>query len=394
MTRKRAPSLFGMIRSTHANNPDGCAQRLHRQRGRHGGRGGATRIVAANPTTGEYRRVVKSPVHTLMKVETHNHPTAIAPFPARRPAAAARFATRAPPGCGARPKAGLTGFSVSHLRPARQMRQPWENGRSASPPHRIGAPRSCSKGRSAAHLSTMSSAARTYSRLLSDFRKHRRTRADRSLGISQADHDRRRCRQHSRGRRPQGLEVPAGALLVVLGGPAMLIGLGGGAASSMGSGTSTEDLDFASVQRGNPEMQRRAQQVIDACWSAGMTGGENPLVIIHDVGAGGLSNALPEVMSIIVRAARKSDLRKVPNAEPGMSPLEIWCNEAQERYVLAIMPASLEWFEATCRRERCPYAVLGELDDDSVICALSIRCSAIRRSTCHSIFCSVSRRRL
>ena len=149
--------------------------------------------------------------------------------------------------------------------------------------------------------------------------------------------------------------VSVGAPLVVLGGPAMLIGLGGGAASSLGSGASHEDLDFASVQRGNPEMQRRAQEVIDACWALGA---ENPIELIHDVGAGGLANAVPEAVAHSARGAR-IDLRAVPSAEPGMSPLEIWCNEAQERYVLALKPSALAVFDAMARRERCPYAVIG-----------------------------------
>ncbi len=158
-------------------------------------------------------------------------------------------------------------------------------------------------------------------------------------------------------------EVPTGSLLIVLGGPAMLIGLGGSAASSVGSGSSTEDLDFASVQRGNPEMQRRAQQVIDSCIAVGQTTGRsNPIAIIHDVGAGGLSNAIPELVDHSSRGARL-ELREVPSLEPGMSPLEIWCNEAQERYVLAIAPEDRDWFDAVCTRERCPYAILGEIDD-------------------------------
>ena len=154
-----------------------------------------------------------------------------------------------------------------------------------------------------------------------------------------------------------------GALLIVLGGPAMLIGLGGGAASSVGSGTSAADLDFASVQRGNPEIERRAQQVIEACRArAALDGVANPMLMLHDVGAGGLSNAVPELVDHSHRGAT-IELREIPNAEPGMSPLEIWCNEAQERYVLAIEPADLDWFAAVCVRERCPYAVLGSLDD-------------------------------
>jgi len=157
-------------------------------------------------------------------------------------------------------------------------------------------------------------------------------------------------------------DVPPGAKLVVLGGPAMLIGLGGGAASSMGSGTSSEDLDYASVQRGNPEMERRAQQVIDACWGRKLAGEENPIVIIHDVGAGGLSNAIPEVVDHSSRGA-EIKLQDIDVAETGLSPLEIWCNESQERYVLAVMPEHLEWLDEVCKRERCPYAVVGEIND-------------------------------
>ncbi|MDG1462395.1 MAG: phosphoribosylformylglycinamidine synthase, partial [Gammaproteobacteria bacterium] len=159
-------------------------------------------------------------------------------------------------------------------------------------------------------------------------------------------------------------EVPVGAKLIVLGGPGMLIGLGGGAASSMGSGTSSEDLDYASVQRGNPEMERRAQQVIDACWSRQLVGEENPIVIIHDVGAGGLSNAIPEVVDHSQRGA-VINLRDIQTAEAGLSPLEIWCNESQERYVLAVMPEHLDYIDEVCRRERCPYSVVGEIDDSS-----------------------------
>ena len=151
-------------------------------------------------------------------------------------------------------------------------------------------------------------------------------------------------------------EYRAGAKLIALGGPAMLIGLGGGAASSMSSGQSHADLDFASVQRQNPEMERRCQEVIDRCWQLGEN---NPIAFIHDVGAGGLSNAFPELVKDGGRGGR-FELRAVPNDEPGMSPLEIWCNESQERYVMAVEPENLARFEAICERERCPFAVVGE----------------------------------
>src|SRR6202044_3962079 len=158
-------------------------------------------------------------------------------------------------------------------------------------------------------------------------------------------------------------EVSVGAALVVLGGPSMLIGLGGGAASSVGSGASAEELDFASVQRGNAELQRRAQEVIDRCWALGA---HNPIALIHDVGAGGLSNAVPEAVAHSQRGAHV-DLRAVPSGDPGMSPLEIWCNEAQERYVIALKPGGLERFTEIAARERCPFAVIGEIDDTGVL---------------------------
>ena len=179
-------------------------------------------------------------------------------------------------------------------------------------------------------------------------------------------------------------DPPVGSLLIVLGGPAMLIGLGGGAASSVGSGTSSADLDFASVQRGNPEIERRAQQVIEACRALAATAGRpNPILMVHDVGAGGLSNAVPELVDHGKRGGR-FELRDIPSADSGMSPLEIWCNEAQERYVLAIAPADLAWFEAVCVRERCPYAVLGALDDTRRLVVTDRDSRASCRWTCRS----------
>ncbi|MGI9344257.1 MAG: phosphoribosylformylglycinamidine synthase [Gammaproteobacteria bacterium] len=346
---EREETLFGMIRSTHAVNPHGVLSAYSDNAAVMEG-GEAVRLVA-NPDNGEYA-LYPEPVHTLMKVETHNHPTAIAPFPGAATGSGGEIRDEGATGLGARPKAGLSGFSVSHL-DLPGDRQPWEDT--------IGRPR-----RIASALQIMTegpiggaSFNNEFGRpnILGYFRTfesggwgyHKPIMIAGGLGAV-------RTEDVLKG------EVPVGARLIVLGGPAMLIGLGGGAASSMGSGTSTEDLDFASVQRGNPEIQRRAQQVIDACWSAGAVGGENPLQIIHDVGAGGLSNALPELIDHSRRGA-EVDLRAIPNAEPGMSPLEIWCNEAQERYVLAIMPDALDWFDDVCRRERCPYAVLGELDD-------------------------------
>ncbi len=195
--------------------------------------------------------------------------------------------------------------------------------------------------------------------LLGYFRTFEQQVGGRSARLSQADHDRGRRRQHRRAATRTSARLPDDALLIQLGGPGMLIGLGGGAASSMATGANAADLDFDSVQRGNAEIQRRAQEVIDRCWQLGE---DNPILSIHDVGAGGLSNALPELVHggrAASRAARASICARCRREEPGMSPREIWCNEAQERYVLAIAPGSLERFRAICERERCPFAVVG-----------------------------------
>jgi len=351
----RDESLFGMIRSTYANNPVGVLSAYTDNAAVMQG-GDAQRIIA-DPVTGEYR-LYSEPVHTLMKVETHNHPTAIAPFPGAATGSGGEIRDEGATGLGARPKAGLTGYSVSHLELPGDP-QPWERG--------IGRPPRIASARQIMTDGPIGGAA-----FNNEFGRPNILGYFRTFETADPNDANRSWGYHKPIMIAGGVgairaddvvkgDVPPGALLIVLGGPAMLIGLGGGAASSMGSGTSSEDLDFASVQRGNPEMQRRAQQVIDACWTAGLGDGRNPLVIIHDVGAGGLSNALPEVIDHSHLGAG-IDLRNIPNAEPGMSPLEIWCNEAQERYVLAIMPDALNWFDEVCRRERCPYAVLGELD--------------------------------
>jgi phosphoribosylformylglycinamidine synthase len=294
-----------------------------------------------------------------MKVETHNHPTAISPFPGASTGSGGEIRDEGATGLGAKPKAGLVGYSVSHLR-IPGFEQPWE--RSIGKPDRIASAldimtegplgaaafnnefgRPCIAGyfRSFEHVEADGARARGY---------HKPIMIAGGLGNVRREHV-------NKG------EVPVGAHLVVLGGPAMLIGLGGGAASSVGAGQSSADLDFASVQRGNPEIQRRAQEVIDRCWALGA---DNPIQLIHDVGAGGLSNAIPEAVAHSHRGAR-IELRAVPNAEPGMSPMEIWCNEAQERYVLAISEQGLARFEAIARRERCPYAVVGRLTDDGLL---------------------------
>jgi phosphoribosylformylglycinamidine synthase len=289
------------------------------------------------------------PIHLLMKVETHNHPTAIAPFPGAGTGAGGEIRDEGAVGRGSKPKVGLTGFTVSNLQiPGYEM--PWELD--YGKPDRIvsaldimlegpigGAAFNNEFGRP-----NICGYFRTFEMDFDGERRgyHKPIMLAGGYGNIKAEHIEQK-------------PFEPGARLIVLGGPAMLIGLGGGAASSMASGTSSEDLDFASVQRQNPEIERRCQEVIDQCWQRGEA---NPIAFIHDVGAGGLSNAFPELVKD-GGCGGEFDLRKVPNDEPGMSPLAIWCNESQERYVLAVKPENLAVFESICERERCPYAVVG-----------------------------------
>jgi phosphoribosylformylglycinamidine synthase len=348
-------SLFDLIRRTHAASPQGVLSAYRDNSAVM--QGGPTVRVIADPATGEYRPV-RETVHTLMKVETHNHPTAISPYPGAATGAGGEIRDEGATGRGARPKAGLVGFSVSNLRiPGAE--EPWEQigcGR----PERIASPLQIMLegpiGAAAFNNEfgrpNIAGYFRTFER--GSWGYHKPIMIAGGLG-SIRDSDVHKC------------DARPGALLVVIGGPAMLIGLGGGAASSMGSGSSTAELDFASVQRGNAEMQRRAQQVIDACWAQGAReGGRNPVLIVHDVGAGGLSNAVPELIDHSKLGGR-IELRQIPNAEPAMSPAEIWCNEAQERYVLAIEPGDEEWFFEVCARERCPAAVIGRMDGTRIL---------------------------
>lgn len=289
-------------------------------------------------------------IHLLMKVETHNHPTAIAPFPGAGTGAGGEIRDEGAVGKGSKPKVGLTGFTVSNLQ-IPELPFPWE--KDYGKPNRIvsaldimvegpigGAAFNNEFGRP-----NICGYFRTFEDDFDGERRgyHKPIMLAGGYGNIKEEHI-------------EQTEFSAGTKLVVLGGPAMLIGLGGGAASSMTSGQSSEDLDFASVQRQNPEIERRCQEVIDQCWQLGKA---NPIAFIHDVGAGGLSNAFPELAKDGGCGAN-FELREVPNDEPGMSPLEIWCNESQERYVLAISPESLARFESICQRERCPYAVVGE----------------------------------
>jgi len=344
-------SLFQMIKNTYAVSPAGVLSAYTDNAAVM--EGWRSRRFYPDPVSGRYAYHDED-VHILMKVETHNHPTAISPFAGAATGSGGEIRDEGATGTGAKPKAGLTGFSVSHLK-IPGYRQPWEAEHGK--PDRIvsaleimlegpigGASFNNEFGRP-----NLAGYFRTFEQPVDGVLRgyHKPIMIAGGLGNIRSGHV------------VKG-EVPPGAKLVVLGGPAMLIGLGGGAASSMAQGQSAEDLDFASVQRGNPEMQRRAQEVIDACWSMA---DDNPIVLIHDVGAGGLSNALPEVIDHSDLGGR-IELREVPNDEPGMSPMAIWCNEAQERYVLAVSPDRLGEFADLCKRERCPYAIVGETTAD------------------------------
>ena len=357
---EQAHSLFQMIRSTHANNPRGVLSAYKDNAAVI--EGGVASHLHADPATGLYTATL-APVHTLIKVETHNHPTAISPFPGAATGSGGELRDEGATGRGGRPKAGLTGFTVSNLA-LPGWEQPWE-----LPSAAIGGPE-----RIASALQIMLEGPIGAASFNNEFGRPTITGYFRTF--EQVDpQDRSLARGYHKpimlagglgniaGTDVEKADPPAGSLVIVMGGPAMLIGLGGGAASSVGSGSSSTDLDFASVQRGNPEIERRAQQVIEACRAlSATTGRANPILMVHDVGAGGLSNAVPELVDHAHRGGR-FELRDIPSADSGMSPLEIWCNEAQERYVLALAPADLAWFSAVCARERCPFAVLGALDD-------------------------------
>ena len=349
-------TLFGMIRSTTEAQPDGVLSAYSDNAAVI--EGNRAERLMPDPRTREFT-YVDEPVHILMKVETHNHPTAISPFPGAATGSGGEIRDEGATGLGAKPKAGLTGFTVSNLR-IPSMIEPWEQdfpraSRMASPldimiegpiggaafnnefgrPNLFGYFRTFEQPRDEADEKSI-------------WGYHKPIMIAGGVGNVRAEHA---CK----------IDVEVGGRVVVLGGPAMLIGLGGGAASSVASGASTEDLDFASVQRGNPEIQRRAQEVIDRCWALG---DDNPIELIHDVGAGGLSNAVPEAVDHSKHGAR-IELRDIDNAEPGMSPMAIWCNEAQERYVLIVSPDRIEDFKSICERERCPVAVIGTLTDDN-----------------------------
>jgi phosphoribosylformylglycinamidine synthase len=350
-TEPRELSLFQMIRNTTQRSPRGILSAYEDNAAVMAGWAGRRFFPSAQDGVyGEH----EEDIHVLMKVETHNHPTAIAPDPGAATGSGGEIRDEGATGRGAKPKAGLCGFTVSNLRiPGAQ--RPWEED--------YGKPDRVVSALDIMHEGPIGAAAfnNEFGRpgLCGYFRTfeleapgprgaelrgyHKPIMVAGGLGNIRAEHIRKRG-------------IPPSTPLVLLGGPAMLIGLGGGAASSLVSGASSQDLDFASVQRANPEMQRRCQEVIDQCWARGEG---NPILFIHDVGAGGLSNALPELVKGGGRGGR-FELRKVPSDDGGMSPMQIWCNESQERYVLAVAAARLAELEAICERERCPYAVVGE----------------------------------
>src|SRR5690554_459956 len=344
-------SLFAMIRNTYEMNSEGVLSAYKDNasviQGSRGGR------FFPDPVTGIYE-YNQEDIHILMKVETYNHPTAIAPAAGAATGSGGEIRDEGATGRGSKPKAGLTGFTVSNLNMPDDP-QSWEinygkTERIASaldimiegPIGGAAFNNEFSRPNIAGYFRTVEEKVagpagdevRGY---------HKPIMIAGGLGNIRAEH-------------VEKGEIPVGAKLIVLGGPSMLIGLRGSAASSMDSGSSNENLDFASVQRDNPEMERRCQEVIDRCWQMG---DENPICFIHDVGAGGLSNAMPELVKDGGRGG-KFELRDIPSDEPGMSPLEIWCNESQERYVMAVAPENLDLFDSLCRRERCPYAVIGE----------------------------------
>ncbi|UCD70356.1 MAG: phosphoribosylformylglycinamidine synthase [Betaproteobacteria bacterium] len=344
-------SLFGMIRETHHRSPQGTVVAYSDNSAIMQG----ANVKRFRPDArGEYCGHEEA-TDILMKVETHNHPTAISPFPGAATGSGGEIRDEGATGRGAKPKAGLTGFSVSHLR-IPDFVQPWEADD-------IGKPK-----RIASALSIMlegpiggASFNNEFGRpsLFGYFRTYEQTVA----GLVRGYHKPIMIAGGIGNISSQQAfkeNFDAGTLIVQLGGPGMLIGMGGGAASSMASGVNVADLDFDSVQRGNAEMQRRCQEVIDRCCALGDA---NPILSVHDVGAGGLSNALPELVDGAGCGAR-INLRDIPSEEPGMTPMQVWSNEAQERYMLALDPQRFGVFEALCERERCPYAVLGAATDD------------------------------
>jgi phosphoribosylformylglycinamidine synthase len=349
--KRKDRSLFGMIRHTHAVNPAGTVVAYADNASIIEG----AQIDRFYPDASGTYRYANERTHILMKVETHNHPTAISPFAGAATGSGGEIRDEGATGRGSKPKAGLTGFSVSHLR-IPGFEQPWEK-------NAIGKPE-----RIASALQIMLEGPIGGASFNNEFGRpnlcgYFRT-FEQSAGGEVRGYHKPIMLAGGVGSIPAAQSfkagVPAGALLVQIGGPGMLIGMGGGAASSMNTGSNIADLDFDSVQRGNAEIQRRAQEVIDRCWAMGEA---NPILSVHDVGAGGLSNALPELVHGAGRGGQ-INLRDIPSEEPGMTPAQVWCNEAQERYVMAVARERFADFKALCERERCPFAVVGSATDD------------------------------
>lgn len=351
-------TLFGMIKATYKAHPEQVLSAYHDNAAVMEGSSGKRFFADFADATYRYHPEL---IHILMKVETHNHPTAISPFPGAATGAGGEIRDEAATGQGAKPKAGLVGFSVSNLH-IPDFVQPWEQY-CGKPAHvasalaimlegpigaaafnnEFGRPNLCGYFRTFEQkaLGAHGVEYRGY---------HKPIMIAGGMGNIRAEHVKKQ-------------DIVPGAKLIVLGGPALLLGLGGGAASSMAAGAQHAELDFASVQRGNPELERRCQEVIDRCWAMGTA---NPILSVHDVGAGGLANALPELVNDSNRGGA-INLRDVINAEPGMSPLELWCNEAQERYVLAILPQHIPLFTEIAARERCPWAVVGDALSEQIL---------------------------
>jgi phosphoribosylformylglycinamidine synthase len=341
-------SLFAMIRNTHQLQPEGTIVAYSDN--------SAVMVGCESETWAPkgqdhlYQKDTRL-VHTLMKVETHNHPTAIAPFPGASTGAGGEIRDEGATGVGGRPKAGLTGFSVSNLNiPGTNL--PWEAEKYGKPERivtplqiMIDGPLGGAAFNNEFGRPILGGYFRVFEQTLEGVRRgyHKPIMIAGGIGSIDSIHTAKK-------------QIEAGHLFIQLGGPGMRIGMGGATGSSVATGTNTADLDFDSVQRGNPEMERRAQEVINACIGMGL---KNPIVSIHDVGAGGISNAFPELADGAGLGAQ-FQLRKVPLEESGMSPAEIWCNESQERYVLAIESNDLDLFKSLCERERCPFAVVGE----------------------------------
>ncbi|KAJ1920819.1 phosphoribosylformylglycinamidine synthase [Mycoemilia scoparia] len=350
--KEQSHSLFGMIKNTHTSNPQHTLSAYSDN----------AAVIEAHETkpfecvNGVYK-FTRDKTNIVAKVETHNHPTAVSPFPGAATGTGGEIRDEGSVGTGSKSKAGLCGFTVSNLHiPGHEM--PWEVESIGQPPHiasaydiMIQAPLGAAAFANEFGRPALLGYFRTYfEKLNGQYRGfHKPIMIAGGMGSVKTQHTHKE-------------PFPVGSKLVVLGGPSMLIGLGGGAASSTTAGSQSADLDFASVQRGNPEMQRRCQMVIDACTSLE----KNPIAFIHDVGAGGLSNGLPELVNDAGHGAT-IELRDIPSADRGLSPMEIWCNESQERYVLAIKPEDLPLFEEIATRERCPYGVVGTATEERVL---------------------------